>query len=422
MLELSLALVIIGIITVPFVALYKAEHARERSQEALWRTVHVVDSVGAFFSSGNEFYPCPASLTAALGDADFGIQAPLCNLSDIDDCDGVSWMNNQGVCKTSDDPATAVLIGGVPFTALKMAQGEELDVWGNKLIYAVGFNQTTSATFSNGRAIIPFSGDQITSNTADGIPDQVTDQFGNAVRYEYIVLSTGDNGVGGFTKDGTRISDCDNGGNILSELENCDFDETFLLREDPNLTNTGVASLSNLYYDDYTSGLASITEMLWYENSNEEDVAMTLSTRVGIGTQEPQDALHVSSRNQAEANILIQSFVNEEGTREGGQLQTDEICTEVPDDNGSTVNTCFNPRLIAGDVDEMDCDSNRAVTELSNSRVTCTTTEDAQGNEINGESLSTGNSFSGECSEQNSQGGTVSRPATGFGANGELTC
>ena len=419
LIEVAIALVIIGILTVPIMAQYKIDAIDNKHKNTVGNINNAVEAINNFYISENEYYPCPASLTSGLDDDDFGAQADECaldtDISDIELCTNLSWVN-AGICKTTDDPATAIIIGALPFADLKMSQGQELDSWGNKLIYAIGFNQTKVSTFNDDSLIIPLSADASSDPAADGIPDQLKDTMGDDLFYQYIIFSTGYNGVGGFTKDGILISQCSNPSNELSELENCDFDNTFLVREDPNITGASVVASGALFYDEQTSGKLTTDFSLWYGESGNDDLAISQATRIGIGTQDPKYSLHVSDNTKENANMLIESTVDGNGDHIGGKLKTNNICSET------TQMDCFNPIIIAGDVPEMQCDEDRAVNELSKNRVTCTTTEDAVGNEINGNSLSTNNTFSGECTEIVSGGGSVPRPATGFNNSGELTC
>lgn len=421
LIEVCIALLIIGIISVPIMLTYQIEAIREMHGDTLGHINTTEAALLNFHSSGNEYYPCPASLIAQHGDADFGAAATACSndfdISDIERCDDPDWLNF-GICKTHDAPANAVIYGGVPFSALKMTMGQELDAWGNKLIYGVGFNQTQPTTFENGNNIMPLSGDNPNDASADGIPDQVTSAAGTAMMYQYVIFSTGENARGGFTKNGTRISLCDNAANELSDLENCDLDATVLLREDPNFSGTSVVSASGLIYDDYTAGADKPFSSIWGDSRNNADTAYTMATRVGIGTQDPQQSFHVYDDIVANANLRIEGTYNSSGDLVGGKLKTNNVCAE-----GSSSTECFNPVIIAGSVPEMQCDNSyRAVNELSNSRVRCITTQDANGNDIDGNALSVGSTYSGACSETVSGGGTIPRPATGFDTSGAMRC
>ncbi len=156
---------------------------------------------------------------------------------------------------------------------------------------------------------------------------------------------------------------------------------------------------------------------IWNKNATDREIAGTMASRVGIGTQSPDMAMHISDENQAEANMLIKSKINEDGDREGGQLKTNNVCAYDANNNSS----CFNPRIIAGDVEEMECSGSNAVMKISNGEVTCSSTEDIIGNGINGTSLAVTN-LSGGCIVTNQFGEDTYYPATGFQPNGELEC
>lgn len=432
LIEVCIALIVIGILMAPIMAQLQEKKRADMLQGTNGSIFTASDALTNFFATGNNSYPCPASLTAAIGDNDFGLEVEECSLdadiSDITLCTNPTWVN-LGICKTGNNPSTAVIIGAIPFAALRLSQGQELDAWGNKLIYAVGFNQTKSATFEDGNSITPLIPDNPSDALEDGIPDQPMNNSNTPatpIFYQYIIFSTGSNGLGGFTKDGIRISDCSNPANEMSELENCDFDDIFIMREDENIVGASMASDEGLYYDDYTFGLEFIKRAIWHENTTETDVAMTRATRVGIGTQEPDGALHISDDNQSDANMLIANevdvngipVVDGDGKPVGGRLRSDNICSEQGGDR-----PCFNPKIIGGDVPEMKCNSTSVVGKLANSKVNCSAADDEDGQTYgSGIPISTNGAFSGKCEENISGGGTVKRPATGFNASGVIKC
>ncbi len=432
LIEVCIALIVIGILMAPLMAQLQEKKRADMLQGTNGSIFTASDALTNFFTAGNNSYPCPASLTAAIDDNDFGLEVEECSLdadiSDITPCTDPTWVN-LGICKTGNNPATAVIIGAVPFASLKLSQGQELDAWGNKLIYAVGFNQTKSATFEDGNSITPLIPDNPRDLTEDGIPDQPMNESNTPatpIFYQYIIFSTGSNGLGGFNKDGVRISDCSNPADEMSELENCDFDDIFIMREDDNIVGASMASDGALYYDDYTLGLEFIKRTIWHENSTETNVAMTRATRVGIGTQDPIGALHVSDENQNDANMLIAGQVDANGVPildadnnpVGGRLRSDNICSEQGGNR-----PCFNPKIVGGDVPEMKCNSTSVVGKLAHSSVKCSAADDESGQTYGGGiPISTNGAFSGECKENVSGGGTVDRPATGFNSSGVIKC
>ena len=359
LLEAAIGLVLIGLITLPLIQKYKVDLIQESWDRTRGSLANTENAINQFYTAGNFDYPCPANLSLKEGDANFG-ESGDCLLANLKLCTNPTWLTSEGICKT-EDTTNAVVIGGGPFATLKMQQEKALDFWGNKIIYAVTLEQTEEATFLTNNGTIRVEAVdspqaiklRIENGTApqlvdDGIPNEKT----NSV--DFFLFSTGITGVGGYTKDGVALQAC--GGAVTGfEHENCDLDGIFFYDQNPTDDEASAYSevLGPNFFDDMTRAQPSLPEQMWFQHPNHNPYLITMSTRIGIGTATPQATIEVIG------NI-----------RTNGRLQSDQLCDETGSD-------CFDPELITGTMDAMECDSagnmegSQAVMQIAESQVYC---------------------------------------------------
>ena len=405
LIEAAIGLLLLGLLVMPIIQARKHEVVKEIREINYGSIQNSIKGVNQFFGSGNGAYPCPASLTLAEGDTDFGVSGD-CTLANVRLCTDPLWPANEGICKT-DNTVDAIIIGGIPFTTLKMPQEQSLDYWGNKLIYAVTHKQTDQVTYATNTGEIRLLAMDdpvgVLNATEDGIPDQL------ANLYDLFVFSTGSNGTGGYTKDGNPITPCGNAATGY-EFENCNFDNIFFIDRNSDVDGADARSdvIGATYYDDWTIAQQVPPISTWFQHEDNptyvnRDYVLTLSTRVGIGTTTPDESLEVMGAIRSENNGI-----------EGGRIKSDSICNDTD---------CFDPEMITGTFTDMNCTASltfpvpRVVTELSNGTVTCSTALDTLGNPIGG-----GNNLqvdTGVFSAVPCAGGQI---AVGIDATGGLLC
>jgi type II secretory pathway pseudopilin PulG len=428
LLETAIGLVIIGLIILPIFRTYSYKHARKVYETNLGALNEAIEGINQFFVSGNSAYPCPADLSLKPGDTDFGKTGDCSNLGNIRPCDNPTWFTNGGICKTTG--TDEIIIGGLPFSSLKMPEEDSFDFWGNKLIYAVTHDQTDTATYvaNNGKIRIMSIDDPAlvaagppSDPDRDGIPDLVPGA------YDIFIFSTGENGVGGFTRTGQRLETCGDATDGY-EHENCDFDDVFFALEDPN--NSDISCYSKVagtgYFDDATSEQKVLPVGTWYQHDKNPvyanaDFVLTQATKVGIGTTTPNQH---DGKTFPAVNLMVEGDIRAEffGGK-GGHVRSDSIC----DDTGTTSGgNCFNPNIITDAVDDMNCIESpsyasgavRGVKNISNSSVYC-------GGGLNKNGTLTGNAKKLKVDSTKftikdcSSAGMV---AEGIDVNGELIC
>ena len=362
LIEMAIGLVVLGLIIMPIIQSQKYNVVKEMRQVNYGAIQNSIDGINQYFESGNGAYPCPASLTLGEGNTGFGLSGD-CTLTNVKLCTDLSWPATEGICKTSNS-SDAIIIGGIPFSSLGMPQEEALDYWGNKLIYAVTQTQTNNTTYATGAGQIRIMGVDnpvlVAQSLEDGIPNQISGL------YDLFVFSTGYNGTGGYTKDGNAITACGSASSGY-ESENCNFDNVFFIDRNPDNDSSGRSEASGAaYFDDWTTAQKSLPISTWFKNENNMNYVMTLATRVGVGTTDPDYALDVAG------SIRTQSTG---GGSPDGNIITADICNDTSD--------CFSPNLVSAPsaVPSMDCRDlttgiNRVVTAIGDSAVTCDTVLD----------------------------------------------
>lgn len=324
LIEVSIILIVLGLIALPILRAVQFEHTRNSYFETRGLLAQAEAGINQYYGALNNTTPCPASLALGPGDVDYGVSGD-CTLTNVRNCTDPAWFTNEGICRTSGTFGNAVIIGALPFATLRITEEASLDFWSNKLIYAVDHGSTDLA-LTSGQAIS-------TIGLPPGSATPIT-----LANFQIFIFSTGESQVGGYSRDGSAHQPC---GNVFTgyEHENCNFDAVFFQQQNAFSRVAGTT-----FYDDLTRGQISFPEGRWFEHDGnttdpDNDFAITLANRVGIGTQNPSQSLDV------EGSLRIESL----GGGVGGRLEAENICD-------STENSCFEVEDITGARPEMRCD------------------------------------------------------------------
>lgn len=417
LIEISILLIVVGFIFIPIMRVL--DHDWERA--GFTRTLGVIstaeDGINTFYANNSAAYPCPAGLVLSSDHAESGVSRDCSDLNNFANCTNPNWLTdtNGGVCRTSGAAGNAVIIGAVPFADARFDLETSLDFWGNKIIYAVPFLNTDADATNN------YQGVRMNSLNSAGATVSVTDG-------EILLFSTGETARGGFTKDGVQIEPCGVAADGY-ETENCDFDNTFFRNEGSDGVFSRVTGAG--FYDDITRTQESFPISTWFEHqdnpavgSGDKRFAITNSVRVGIGTNSPENTLHVVG-----GGIRIESggAVHGSGFEPGGTLKTPMVCATGGSD-------CFEPEKITDSRAEMRCDAAgnlhgtqvvMSVNGVSSSgvHVSCSSPEDSSGDSVltDGRSLALDTSLfpASDCTVGGTVAGTV---AIGINSSGEVIC
>lgn len=189
LLEISVVLAIIA--TVLGLSLTAGSmQLRVASHQGTRNNMETVRDALDLYSSKNNRYPCPASLTDA--GAGYGIEVAGCDTA----CPaGLSC------------PAGGAVIGAVPFVTLGINKEVALDKWGGRIVYALDRVHAKDSRANLGTLVVRDAGDNdILQSSA----------FGDAI---YVLISHGPNGLGAYSASGVQNFACGAGS---LEVENCD--------------------------------------------------------------------------------------------------------------------------------------------------------------------------------------------------------
>ncbi len=189
--EMSVVLVVIGLITGMGVsaAIDSLESTRRVATET---KLDVIESALFNFRKNYGRLPCPADSTLATDNTDYGVEAA--NMSGT--CTGGTPAATHVTPTLAIPDATesgAVPSGALPARTLGLPDEFMYDSWGGKFMYEV----TPAMTMENA-----FSNMQLSDNCAITIKDQADNAL--PIKPVYALVSHGKNGIGAYSKGGTR--------------------------------------------------------------------------------------------------------------------------------------------------------------------------------------------------------------------------
>lgn len=293
LIEVAVALAILGLILVPFIQIMNAEFQRTKYEKTKGN-LGIAKSALEKYVLREGRYPRPAAPNLAISDPNYGKEVvggpyAACTRNIPTVCQTPGTRDSDGV--GGPDP---VLIGTLPFETIGIAEKNAVDFWGNKLLYAVSENQTN--TYVDERGVIRLE------DLAATIGPSGDD------RLDFIVLSHGENARGAFNAEGVLISPCGDPA-VARDNINCQNTSTFddgtytyaftnPITGDPetNRSVTLAAEGSPAAWDDYYERSASPKSGLWspLATGNNMESRNLGSIRIKTTADRPQIAVDVN--------------------------------------------------------------------------------------------------------------------------------
>lgn len=340
LIDLSIAMVVIALIAYPLIGEYERYIRNKVFVETAVSISQTHSAIEVFYFSNNR-YVCPADMTLARTDANYGVALYDDATGTCTDSDGTPLTGNQ------------VLEGMVPFKTLKLDEEYAYDAWNNRLLFAVSvpmarvsFNETAYDAAPQNFAVV----------TINGFVDMAETPASNSTGH-YVIVSLGPSGAGARNYENIIVGPCPD--SAARESENCDGDGAFLSRThvdtlDMNFRSFQISSdvQGAGFFDDYTYSRVAIPNevyadmvglptdaMMWTPPDPTAGTIENKSFKVGIGYDDPADMtdslnvngdVHVGAGNTQvfnicdadgnncfATNVLAGSTTNDEGEEVG---------------------------------------------------------------------------------------------------------
>lgn len=225
--------------------------------------------------------------------------------------------------KTLSSFTPRVRRGAVPFRLLNKQESMAYDGYNNKIEYAVTENMTKVTTYNKDQGGISVVDTQATPRSV--VKDPATIHF--------IVLSHGEDGLGGYTNDGLQPLACGTG----RDGENCNTSAA---------NPTAVYAMGQIsdgagaqHFDDIVKYSSSVETPLWV-------VADAAGTDIKDAGLAPQLAIGHASSYTAADTLALDVYTH---IRANDKIYTPSVCSP-----GSVTN-CFPPSRVGGSDPNMDC-------------------------------------------------------------------
>lgn len=191
LLEMSLVLVIIAIVTGAALVLFGATLKNRQQDETNQKLATIQDALYKYRLAFNRL-PCPGDMTTAITAQNYGIEGKPSG-----DCSGTGSVTPVATFINSDGNSTDPVGGMVPIKTLGLSDSYAYDGWGNKILYAVGKDLTASNGFASISANSTTT--RMTVKDASGSNKSTT--------AAYVLVSFGADGFGAYPRNGgtTRL-------------------------------------------------------------------------------------------------------------------------------------------------------------------------------------------------------------------------
>ncbi len=331
LLEMAAVLMIAGLIITPAITLYHQNQIEEDWEQTEDNVDTVLSAIGGFRAVYGR-YPCPAEMTAAPGDNEYGHES---------DCNATPGDGNcvDGICESDSVLlGQSVIKGSIPFKTLNILESQSYDKYNNRLTYAVTKDMASANSFT-------LSGGGIT--VQDKVGNHLIDPPNTA---HFIVISHGQNQSGGFTKSGLEKVACND--SSIEEQENCDNDSAFISGEIDDV------------YDDRTDYFSAVNLSEWQRSEAlgfEETIHLKNTDSIAVG------ASGTTNLNDASQTEVRSISSDSGGVRAELSFHLEKICEY----GATTDGECFTPGLIAGQLSPVSVGGDTIFEKTNDEGISC---------------------------------------------------
>lgn len=371
LLELSVVLIISGLLFALAVSTYKGYYEKEKIYATQTKLDSLAEAMDKFFATYG-YYPCPASYSAKPGDSNFGVSTDCYNAATVavNSCGNENGTADPDYCvsqvtKTRDGVPIALRIrkGTIPFQTLKEGIGWNVDEtaftgpapYGIKAgshekkylkSYDIGAEDAVDTNKNRFTyALTEIQGTKDYFPRSGGIDILNENGFALSTNADYVMVGHGDDAGGSYSFFGDAIAGGCPATMAANEQENCDNNNVYvssLRYDDP---------ASPLKFDDVLLYRSWTNYYLWDVSENNAKNIYNLNLgSVGIGTKTPVAKVHVF-----DGNVLADQVAERRNSagflvKPAGNIMAKEYCAY----NATGGVDCFLPEKIGGT--GMDCD------------------------------------------------------------------
>lgn len=306
--ELSVVLVVISLLVAGGLAASVSMVNRSAYIDTRTQLQQIEQSLQDYYTVNGRL-PCVASLTEATSSSSFGVEIGATGTT----CAGGAAESTPGHYRVDSGGGVMVRVGMLPVRTLGLSDSVAADKFGSRIVYAVTEKLTDAGQFGTAPGAITIrdaNNNNILTNAA------------------YFVTSLGRDRKGAYAlSNASLVEACGSTGNL--DVPNCTLNDA-IFREAP--FNRGTEE--NYFYDDlahwapkfHLAAKDTQSTSLWAGSGNEMwniGTGNDVTTRVGIGTDDPQKQLHVEGDARINGFLGINVDAPEEQLHMYGSLQID---------------------------------------------------------------------------------------------------
>ena len=350
LIEMSIVMIVVGVILAASAVAYDLFLRNKKEVQTEISMSQITVSIGNFRAQYGR-YPCPASLTAARGSADYGREKSDCTdlTVAIGTCSAAEGYcveqseagrtidhDNDGATPTpTPEIRPRVRRGALPFKSMNVPEEYAYDGYGNRIVYVVTERLAVANTFNLAHGGISIVDDQTPT------PESLLEAPGVG---HFLIISPGRNNAGGYNNNGLLVQACPAA--TTPEGKNCDVTGI------AEYVQTGInTTQTNTHFDDRLSFFSSVEMSLWQRTAaNRNNIEQRPGGFVGFNDSAPGDVAAVAGKMKTD-----------------GKLHTQEVC----DESGTpgVMGNCFGSGLIGGS--GMNCDNGKYMVGIKDGDVDC---------------------------------------------------
>lgn len=344
LLEISISLIIIGILMGTFGTMYSVYKKREVVNTTEDNAKVIIRALADYRLNYGR-YPTPASLSAPKGDVNYGIEHPdelvaagptiqgmafgTCDLDGDGDFDLCVEQSANDPLDRNNVINRRVYRGAVPFKTLNIDEEQAYDGYGSRIFYAVTEVQTDVLSSSPNNGGILIVDNQLAPASLR------VDADGNDAYYPYLLFTPGADKLGAHNSLGVLLNACVG---VTADVENCNT----LADSSATYKSTAHSEVAGAnHFDDYMNYFQQTDFRYWAKAATNENIISTGADAFAMGNALDPDYT-IDLGNDSGAQMTADA---------GGNVRAQQYCEE----GDATCDISIQPRYFS-EGEEVDRD------------------------------------------------------------------